>query len=402
MAIFFSCLCGQNLREPDERAGSPSCCPVCGLRMRIPFLRHPDPLGGSASDSADDSDIPQLVPLVPTLELRAVEVPAPPYAPPPLRRHSPPPPEQDEDDTYPLARDWHDLGGTGRQERAEARRLLSRAVRDLKEKRFLRRSWPLEKHWFEFLAYPLRALPCVLLLAVAWATLTAILGAVMPDGWDATEIVTHLPVLLPVLMIVFVLFGYTIAFFQATYGLARAGTAGFIAWPGKDLGATVRGGTQGLLAFLAGPIVPAVVGFLFWLGSGELNTLDWLILWELGIVAAAYWALALLAVQRNMSLCDLRPAAVMKSVRQSGFRAPLTALLLAIPAVGQALQTLEALDSPQRNPAGWLIAVLCWIGQLSWVVFILRWFGVNRFRVTGNVPSVRSQSARAEPRLVSR
>ncbi len=371
MAIFFSCLCGQNLCEEDQRAGGQMCCPVCGLLVAIPLPRRAP---------AAFPETCQVVPPAPSLELRAVEVPAPPCEPAP-RRRPPSLPPQDDEETYPLARAWNDLDpdeDEKARERARSRRLLSRAVRDLKDAH-LRSSWPLEKHWIEFLSYPLRALPLALILAMAWATLIAILGAMMPDRWDALEILPRAPVL----MIVFMLFGYTVAFLQGTYAAARTGQAGFLVWPGRNMTVTVRGGVQGLLAFLAGPVLPAVVGYIFWVESGELQTIDWMILWQLGLVAVGYWALAMLAVQEDNRLRDLHPAAVMKLARQIGFRAPLFAVLIALPVVGQSLQTLGALDRPDRSAGGWLLLVMSWTGQLAWMLLLLRWFGVSRFRAGG-------------------
>jgi hypothetical protein len=310
---------------------------------------------------------------------RAVEVPAPPCVPTPRRRPPPlPPPPRDEEDTYPLARrsPGRDLEEEERErERAASRRMLSRAVRDLSDPS-LQRAWPLEKYWIEFLAYPLRALPAALVLSVLWATLIAFLGAMMPDQWDAVEVLTRSPVLL----VVFVLFGVTVAFLQATLRAALAGKAGFLAMPERDLREIVRGGVQGGLAFLAGPVVPAVVGFIFWSQSGELKGVDWLILWELGLLAVGYWALAMLSVQRRNRLSDLRPAAVMDEARDIGWRAPLVAVLIALPVVGQALHTLGALDRPDRSAGGWLLLVATWTGQLTWMVFVLRWYGVSRYR----------------------
>ena len=368
MAIFFSCLCGQNLREEDHRAGSQMCCSTCGLLVAIPFPRRAP---------AAVPDTSQIVPPAPSLELRAVEVPAPPCE-PSLRRQPPPLPPQDEEEYYPLARESNDPDpdeSEKARERARSQRLLSRAVLDLNDPRF-RRRWPLEKHWFEFLSYPLRALPLALILAMAWATLIAILSELMPDRWYTVEILACAPLL----MITFMLFGYTVALLQGTYAAARAGKAGFLVWPGRNMTLTVRGGVQGLLAFLAGPVVPAVVGYIFWVESGELQTIDWLILWDLGLAAVGYWALALLAVQEDNRLRDLHPAKVMNLARQIGFRAPLFALLIALPVVGKSLQTLGAFDRPGRSSDGWLLLVMSWTGQLAWMLLLLRWFGVSRFR----------------------
>ena len=68
-----------------------------------------------------------------------------------------------------------------------------------------------------FLAYPLRAWLLVLILAAVWATTILILGSVLPDRWSVVDVLAHSPVL----MVVLVLFGYTMAFLQITHMAAR-------------------------------------------------------------------------------------------------------------------------------------------------------------------------------------
>jgi hypothetical protein len=244
-----------------------------------------------------------------------------------------------------------------------------------------RQSWPLEQRYSHFLAYALRALPRVLVLAAAWATMITIVGGVMKNGWDLSEVLARAGVLLPALAVLFMLFGYTMALLEVTLAAAWVGKAGSVAWPGFDLAATVRGGFRGLLAFLAGPVVPAL-GLCLLLFSAEPQGLDWLVLWGLGIVAVAYWALAVLAVLQTDSLRDLHPRSVLRVTRQLGFRAPLTAVLIALAVVGPALQTLRYLERPQFGVGVWLLLVLSWTGQTSWTVLCLRWFGVRRFQTS--------------------
>jgi hypothetical protein len=375
VAIFFSCLCGQNLREDDNHAGGHTRCPACGLSVRVPGPRREDM--GSTPES------PHPVPPFPALEVRAIEVPGGPHVLRPPQSHAR---ARAEDDVYPLLPELHEPGAPER----ESRRLSARAGRHSKERRGLWRNWTLERHWPEFLAYPVRALPHVLILSATMATLITILSHMMRDGWGMTEIVAHAPVLVPVLLAGFLVLGYTVAFLQVTYEAASDGKAGFVAWPGFDMRATVRSGVQGLLGFLAGPVVPAAGGFLFWLFSGEPQALQWLVLWALALMTVAYWALALLSVQQTNRLRDLHPATVVKVARQFGFRAVLTAVVIALPVVGPVLRTLGELESPWLSAAGWLILALYWTGQMSWMVLFLRLFGVMRFRASDDAVSVRS------------
>ena len=256
--------------------------------------------------------------------------------------------------------------------------------------RLARRNWTLEKTWTDFLLYPLRASPLILYLSVAWATLLTITGAIMLDSSDGMVMVLRTPLLLLDLVV----FAYTMGFLQATLAAASEGKAGTVAWPRWDLITTARGGGHGLLAFLAGPVVPAVVGFFFWLRAGELEMIDWLILWELGLAAVVYWVLVVLSVSQNNDLRDLLPAAVVRAARQLGSRALLTSVLIGFPLVAQVMQTLWTLDNPHRLGAAWSLLVVQCAMQLAWAVFWLRRFGVSRYRTEAPVRPARAATPR--------
>jgi hypothetical protein len=126
-------------------------------------------------------------------------------------------------------------------------------------------------------------------------------------------------------------------------------------------------------------VVPAVVACWFWLNSGDLLWVDWLIVWQLGIVAVGYWALALMAVQERGRFRDAHPAAVVRLVQRLGWRAVLAAVLLAVVVVGHCLLVLDTLEE-LRGLRGWLQLVGCWAGQFFWMVLLLRWLGVSSYR----------------------
>jgi hypothetical protein len=374
VAIFFSCLCGQNLREADNRAGSQTPCPACGFLVRVPSPRFASP-----DDDSVPASMPALpVPPAPNLQLKAVEVASGPCEPTPRR-----PRARDEDDDgkpYRLAHDPRDerADDVDREPvRRRSRRWLSRGDRDYLEERRPRRVWKLEKNWKQGLLYPILALPVSFGLAAAWATTIAFIHGIIPDEWEAVEILARSPVLL----VVFVLFAYTAAFLQATLAAAKAGEAGFIAWPGRDLGRTVRGGCQAVVTFLAGPVIPAGLGFYFWFNSGELEFFDWSILFELGIISVGYWALLMMVIQERDNYRDLKPMEVGRFVRRVGYRTPMVAVLLALSILGHGLIINWALESLHRGPGAWLVLVCTWMAHLSWMVFLLRWLGVSTFRV---------------------
>jgi len=254
-------------------------------------------------------------------------------------------------------------------------RVLADAHKELKKRREDPRTWRLETHGYQCLEYPLRAWFMVLVLALAWTMLITVLIALLPDTWTLTEFMPRFPLL----MFVFLLLGYSCACLQTTLGAARAGESDYVAWPERGLVPAVRGGAQAVVCLLAGPVVPAVAAGWFWLNSGDLLWVDWLIVWQLGIVAVGYWALALMAVQERGRFRDAQPAAVVRLVKRLGYRAMLAAVLIAVVVVGHGLLVLDTLEE-LRGLRGWLQLVGCFAGQFFWMVLLLRWLGVSSYR----------------------
>lgn len=270
-------------------------------------------------------------------------------------------------------------------------KVLSEARRELKERRLRHTSWPVEKHWHQALEYPMRAWVLVGGLAAVWGTATTFLWLIFPETWNLAELMPRFPLLL----FAFLLVGYTCAGLQATLVAGRAGEAGYVAWPERSLARTVRSGAEAVLCFLAGPILPALVGFWFWVNSGDLLLVDWLILWELGIVAMGYWILAMLAVQETGRLRDVNPLAVLKLVYRQGYRPVLATVLMGAALVGHGLLVLEALEELHRSPRGWLMLVGSWGGTFFWVILLLRWLGVSLYRVRKAARQRRDQTPSA-------
>jgi hypothetical protein len=374
MALFFQCGCGQDLRADEARAGGRMECPACGclvpvpslaldnLRLGIeaappleiparpapppvpagpacPALPDPGPSRRSASPAWSGKALPPVFPLEPDLELSADQV-------------------------------------QRERERQEMRRLFELARQDLQERHRPSRAWPLESNWFECLLYPLlRGWPVLIALALAWAMVVVILVTLLPEEWDLAGVQTRLPLLTPL----FLLVSYTCAFFRCVLASAADGEVGFLRWPGGDLLQILWSGAACLLCFLAGPVVPLVVALWFWLESGDLELLDWLILGELGLVAVGYWALALLAVDQSGRLRDANPVAVVRLMRRLEWRGWVMVLLAAAGVVLTFHLTLSALEDLHTGPGGALL--LAWWGCCgpAWIVFLLRWYGVSLY-----------------------
>ena len=353
MSIFFECACGQPLQMNGDRAGSKVNCPACGRRVSVPLGQHtPIP------------DAIQLVPPMPSLQFRVVELPS-------TRAQAEP---ADEDGPYGLAQEPREAASeTDRSlARQEARRLLARAMKE-QVAEHKKRQWRLEKHWYECLVYALRAFALEFSLAAMWAGLIAFTWLLPAMHWDPLEIAGRSVIVL----IAFLLMGFTVAFFRKILAAARAGAVGDAVWPGGDMAKTVTGGAQAVIAFLAGPVVPLVVACYFWLNSGDMQLVDELILWELGIISVIWWVLALLAIQKSRQLSDVNPVAMVNLIRQIGYRLPVAALLIAVGVAAQAAATLVGVAQLHSGPGGWVLLTTVWTASFFWLVFVLRWLGIN-------------------------
>jgi hypothetical protein len=356
VAISFFCVCGQNLRVDDNWAGGALRCIACGCLVRVPSATRTDQTVGPNSSPTTATTPVQVVPPVPVYELKVVEIAMPPSTPLTYRQ--------------PRSLDF-----------AKAKRRP--------------RSWQRETHWYEFLFYPLRALPRLFCLAMTWATVIAIVVAILPDDWTTLEFIARAPCIL----FIFLILGYTVACLDATFAAARAGDSGYIARPRNErLFQAVRAGSRAVFCFLAGPIVPAIVAVWFWLDNGDFEWVDWLICWELWILAIGYWTLALLALQARGRYRDASPAAIIKLVRRLGYRVLVAVLLISIIVIVHGFLMLGAVQEMHGGHGGWFVMLWCWVGLLFGVVLLLRWLGVTAFQAgkTKNAEMLPKETAIAQ------
>jgi hypothetical protein len=279
----------------------------------------------------------------------------------------------------------------------EARWLFAEARKELDARRKGLAGREPETAWYQCLLFPLSAWPILVGLAVAWATLTAVSLATVPEVWDPEVIGLELPLLLTA----FALLAYTCAFFRCVLASATAGEACVIRWPGCDLGQILGAGVAFVLAFLAGPVVPAVVAVLFWLHSGDLLPVDQLILAELGLVTVGYWTLVLLAVQEKGRLKGANPLAVIDFARRLGWRGWLAVVLIALGGLAHLSLAAEVLEDFHRNATACVYLTLLAFSGPAWVVFLLRWFGLSRFWARQRRPGDRKRPAPDQGVLLS-
>jgi len=307
-----------------------------------------------------------VVPPMAALEFKLVELPTP------------------QDDSWPRrnASSSHEDEAQGRTEKEALREVLGEAAKVEAERHRMPRGG-LECRWYELVPYPVRAFAALVALASGWATLIFFLVFVMahlPDPLPVSGSFSPLPLgmwifLLAYSLFAFVLLGCTLSRLQMTLGTAISDEGELVPDSRNGLARTVRRGNQGVWCFLTGPIVPVVVAFFFWLGSGDLLLVDRLILWELGIVAVGYWILTLLAVQQRGRFRDANPVAVVQLIKRQGYPPFLAAMLIAAALVAHAAWIFNNLHALQDGFGGWLLLTGSWIVQLLWITVVFRWLG---------------------------
>jgi hypothetical protein len=363
MAIKFICSCGKHLKARDEMAARRSFCPRCGEPIGIPS-RQPAAPGAL------------LGPMTPQERRRLARQ----RVPPPDDRSAP-------GDTPPAAaagpaveRSDPGLGLRSPQplEPAAVRQPVS------PKRPRPRYEWPLEKHWYQCLAYPFRALPPLLGLASLLTLLSAtvVLGlpllieAQPPPGW-----VGWLAIGATGLLAAFTFFGFSCGFLQCVFTSSAAGEAREVLWSGRDMAVVPKATARWLVCFLAGPVVPAVGAYFYWLHGGDLGVLDWLILAEMVIVAVGYWLLAILAASRRDRLLDANPLRVADLVERVGPRVVLAVGLVTLLVLAHGLGIFFALEQMHVNTLGGLVCLfLCWLGMLFGTTFVFRLVGLWCYR----------------------
>jgi hypothetical protein len=345
MTIRFVCSCGKHLRARDEMAARRSFCPRCGSPVGIPSLK-PTVTGG-------------LLPMTPAERVRhASQRVAPPNA--IVQSETPPQAPLVDNRVRLLARN-----STKGRRRPAAEQYL-------------------EKRWQQFLLYPLRALRLCLALAVFLAFLSAVLAVFLP------ELFLHHPQggVVPLLTLraigvalVLVIIGLPCSFLECVLVSAVEGEVFYITWSGNPATTVLLSGVKWLGCFLAGSVVFAATGYVYWLNCGEASPLDVLILVELGVVAIGYWLYTLLAVTDQGWLRGLNPIGVADLFYRLGRRGLGVVLLAGLLLLAHAGLLVAGVAAVHKEPVKGL-AMLAggWASAVFWSTFFCRLLGVWCYR----------------------
>jgi hypothetical protein len=239
----------------------------------------------------------------------------------------------------------------------------------------------LETHWYQCLLFPLRASPLIIALASSLAVMTGLALMLAKQGGLEVELTWDWLARLLWLAIPVLIGGYTCGFLDCTLASAAAGEMALVRWPGRNVSLALKSLITWLACFLAGPIIPAWVSYLYWTQCGDLEVVDWLILAELGIVTLSYWLLAILAVSVRDRLADANPVQIIALVRRVGIRLPVTVLAAATGFLGLLLLALNAIvllhnELLAKQSSGLLILVGYWFSALFLATFLFRLLGL--------------------------
>jgi hypothetical protein len=203
-------------------------------------------------------------------------------------------------------------------------------------------------------------------------------AAMAPEQW-----LVYAPCLLvPVLLI-----SYACGSVECALTSALAGQGRGVYYSMRQVGLALRSGMRWLFCFLAGPAALIVFAGYYWLNAGDLTQLDWLILGELGVVAIAYWLLAVVAITESNRFRDANPVAVLRLVDRLGYRAAVPVLLAPIVLLAHVYVGFWALmQLHQHALVGLLLLACCWGGVLFFATFVFRLLGVWCYRTPAPLP----------------
>jgi hypothetical protein len=342
MSIKFICSCGKHLRARDEMAARRSMCPRCGRPVGVPSMR-PTHAGTSAAPltpqerirlNRNKLDCGIYEPEVPTTKIY-----------PSLTQPARPPSSLDNPPPSP---------------------------------KVYRRRRQLEQHWYQCLTYSFlnwKSLFCfALMLSVGMAGI--VLTVQNFPSFSLSSLQNWLPWASSVLFVVLIVaFAYAKVECALTSALAGKGPGCY--WPGWSTADPLKSSVRWLVCFFAGPIVPAGLAAYFWIYGGDLTGWDWAIVAELGVLAAAYWLLAIVSANERNRLRDANPLRIAQLLQRLKYRAVVPVLIAPAFAFAHALVAFFALTSLHPSPAfGWLLLMVCWGSVLFWSAFLFRLLGV--------------------------
>jgi hypothetical protein len=340
VSIKFICSCGKHLRARDDMAARRSMCPRCGAPVGVPSLR-PTHAGTVAA------------PMTPQerRRLRREKSPDPfdPEPPVPVTTALPPPAPSN----------------------------ITKASLPWRVPR-VRRRLHMEDHWYQCLVYPFLNRRLLLVLALPLTVLSAGFILSIPELPRFAEIIStsRWPYYAPFLIIPLLFFVFTCATVECALTSALAGQGLGTFWPSQSLVPVLKSGLRWLLCFLAGPSVLLALAGYYWLYGGDLTALDWVIVLELIVLAAAFWLLAVVSSVERDHLCDVNPVHIAQLLRRLRFRAVVPVLIAPALMCAHGAVFFFALAELHQLNSAFLLLACCWGSGLFCITFLFRLLGV--------------------------
>ena len=345
MSIKFACSCGKRIKARDEMATRLTICPRCGSLVGIPSLQPAAP--GAMPPLTPSERRRRAQGETPT---EAATVPARPVAPPrPII-------EPHKVDAYVV-------------------RLLSRRS----ERRPPKTKRHLEEFWYECLQYPVRAWPLCVALAIIMTLVTAVVAALVPRALaePAGDPLTEAGVIVSWIVLQLLVIGVPCSFFDLVLMSAVEGETQYILWDGNLLVTLAVSAVRWLVCFAAGPVLFAGIAVAYWIDCGDPGLGDWLVLAELGVVAIAYQAFALVALTDRRRWRDVNPVAVADMAYRLGRRGLLAVLIAAPVLLAHGWVLLAGVAEVHRDVlTGCGILAVAWCSGIFWSTYFCRLLGV--------------------------
>lgn len=236
-----------------------------------------------------------------------------------------------------------------------------------------RRGLQPEKRWYHCLRYPWLVRWPLLRFAALLAVATIWLALMMPPLSGRPSLIEPLLYALPLAFM-----ALSCAFLQEVLESAVAGHAPHVPLAGIGAyGQVLASAGRWLYCFLAGPSLLIGAALLYWVHCGEMDSLDRLILAELGIVAAGYWLFGLVAVTRTRRLLDANPYRVAALAHALGYRAVIVVVALSLILWPHADLLLQALAHMHHSGLGGFCQLtLVWLSLLACLTILFRLIGL--------------------------
>jgi len=216
----------------------------------------------------------------------------------------------------------------------------------------------------------------ILFPPLLWVTSVPTAGglAALFGGAGSTPSFLGLLMALPTAMGLFAVLGYVLLFLGRVLAASALGEVHHPRWPDWELSTMVFGVGRWLWAGLVGGAVGGLPAVAYWIGCGDVDFFDLVILGELLAAGAVYGLMALLASVLHEDVAAANPVTVLKAVRAVGWDYLPSCLVAGFSVLVSGTVGLAAFEV--ESPA--LAAFLAW---LFWVLAL--YTGMVSLRVLG-------------------